>query len=286
MRREPVREPVDELMRWGRLELARAAKTTAALDARLLIQHAAALTHEELTADPKRTIDPIEAATYRQYIARRVQGEPVSRIVGEREFYGRSFTITTATLDPRPDTETLVKAALARIPIGESWWILDLGTGSGAIIVTLLAERPLARGVAIDISAGAIGVAKRNAQRHGVDTRCEFLVTRWFDGLEGPFDLIVSNPPYIESDTIHTLPTEVKDFDPHMALDGGLDGLFAYRHIARFGKPFLKPGGHLLVEIGAWQVQGVKGLFEAGGWHFADGYKDLAGHTRCLDFAR
>jgi release factor glutamine methyltransferase len=280
------REPVDALMRWGRLELARAAKSSAALDARLLMQHAAALSHEELTAEPMRTIDPIEAATYRQYIARRAQGEPVSRIIGEREFYGRSFAITTATLDPRPDTETLVKAALAHIPIGEAWRILDLGTGSGAIIVTLLAERPLSKGVGVDVSAGAIGVAKRNARRHGVEDRCEFAVARWFEGLEGLFDMIVSNPPYIESDTIPTLPTEVKDFDPHVALDGGLDGLSAYRHIARFGKPFLKPGGHLLAEIGAWQVQAVKTVFEAGGWQLAEAYKDLAGHTRCLDFVR
>jgi release factor glutamine methyltransferase len=280
------REPVDALMRWGRLELARAAKSSAALDARLLMQHAADLSHEELTAEPMRTIDPIEAATYRQYIARRAQGEPVSRIIGEREFYGRSFAITTATLDPRPDTETLAKAALAYIPIGESWRILDLGTGSGAIIVTLLIERPLSKGVGVDVSAGAIGVAKRNARRHGVEDRCELLVARWFEGLEGVFDMIVSNPPYIESDTIPTLPTEVKDFDPHVALDGGLDGLFAYRHIARFGKPFLKSGGHLLVEIGAWQVQAVKTLFEAGGWRLAEAYKDLAGHTRCLDFVR
>lgn len=278
-------ESVDALMRWGRLELARASKSSSALDARLLMQYAAALRHEELTADPTRTIDPIEAATYRQYIARRVQGEPVSRIVGEREFYGRSFAITTATLDPRPDTETLVKAALGQIPMGESWRILDLGTGSGAILVTLLVERPLSKGLGTDISAGAIGVAKRNAQRHGVEDRCLFLVSRWFEGLEGSFDMIVSNPPYIESDTIHTLPPEVKDFDPHVALDGGLDGLFAYRHIARFGKPFLKPGGHLLVEIGAWQVQGVKSLFETSGWRLADVHKDLAGHSRCLDFA-
>ena len=280
------REPADALMRWGRLELARAAKSSAALDARLLMQHAAGLSHEELTAEPTRTVDPIEAATYRQYIARRVQGEPVSRIIGEREFYGRSFAITTATLDPRPDTETLVKAALAYIPMGESWRLLDLGTGSGAIIVTLLVERPLSKGVGVDVSAGAIGVAKRNARRHGVEDRCAFSVARWFEGLEGVFDMIVSNPPYIESDTIPTLPTEVKDFDPHVALDGGLDGLFAYRHIARFGKPFLKPDGHLLVEIGAWQVQAVKTVFEAGGWRLAEAYKDLAGHTRCLDFVR
>jgi release factor glutamine methyltransferase len=280
------REPADALMRWGRLELARAAKSSAALDARLLMQHAAGLRHEDLTADPARTIDPIEAATYRQYIARRVQGEPVSRIIGEREFYGRSFAITTATLDPRPDTETLVKAALAYIPMGESWRILDLGTGSGAIIVTLLVERPLSKGFATDVSAGAIGVAKRNAQRHGVEDRCEFLVTRWFDGLDGPFDLVVSNPPYIESDTIKTLPPEVKDFDPHTALDGGLDGLFAYRHLARFGKPFVRPGGHMLLEIGAWQVQAVKTLFESVGWRLVEASKDLAGHTRCLDFAR
>jgi release factor glutamine methyltransferase len=280
------REPVDALMRWGRLELARAAKSSAALDARLLMQHAAALRHEELTADPSRTIDPIEAATFRQYIARRVQGEPVSRIIGEREFYGRRFAITTVTLDPRPDTETLVKAALAQIPIGESWRLLDLGTGTGAIIITLLAERPLSKGVATDVSAGAIGVAKRNAQRHGVEDRCDFMVTRWFDGIEGPFDLIVCNPPYIETDTIKTLPPEVKDFDPHVALDGGLDGLFAYRHIARFGKGVIKPGGHLLLEIGAWQVQAVKTLFETGGWQLAASSKDLAGHVRCLDFAR
>jgi release factor glutamine methyltransferase len=249
------------------------------------MQQAAALRHEDLVAEPERMIDPIEAATYRQYIARRAQGEPVSRIIGEREFYGRSFVISPATLDPRPDTETLVKTALAYIPISEGWRILDLGTGAGAILVTLLAERPLSNGVGVDVSAGAIGIAKRNAQRHGIEERCEFFVTRWFEGLEGKFDIMVSNPPYIESDTIPTLPTEVKDFDPHVALDGGLDGLFAYRHLARFGRAFLKPGGHFLVEIGAWQVQAVRTLFEAAGWRFVASAKDLGGHVRCLDFA-
>jgi release factor glutamine methyltransferase len=255
---------------------------TAALDARLLLQHAARLAHEEIAADPDRAIGDAEANHFRELVARRAAREPVSRILGEREFHGRSFAVTSAVLDPRPETETLVDAALARRP-GPTR-LLDLGTGSGAIIVTLLAEWPKATGIATDLSAAALEAAERNARRHKVDGRMGFVHGNWFEGVTGSFDLILSNPPYIPLGDIAGLAADVREFDPLRALDGGPDGLEAFRRIAAGAGGHLAPGGAVLVEIGAGQGAAVEAIFQAAGLTCQGRARDLSGHVRCLSF--
>lgn len=257
---------------------------TAALDARLLLQHAAGLGHEEIAADPDREIGDGEAKRFREWVARRAAREPVSRILGEREFHGRCFEVTPAVLDPRPDTETLVGAALALRPAPKR--LLDLGTGSGAIIVTLLAEWPDAGGVATDLSAAALAVAERNAHRHGVSGRVEFAHGNWFEAVTGRFGLIVSNPPYIPLGDIAGLAADVRGFDPPRALDGGPDGLEAYRRIAAGAGGHLAPHGTVLVEIGAGRAAAVEAVFQAAGLTCHSRATDLGGHVRCLGFRK
>ena len=257
---------------------------SAALDARLLLQHAAALTHEDIAADPDRKIGAAGARRFRELAARRAAREPVSRILGEREFHGRGFEVTPAVLDPRPDTETLVDAALALAQ--RPGLVLDLGTGSGAIIVTLLAEWPQATGVATDLSAAALDVAARNARRHKVNGRVRFVHGNWFEGLTGHFDLIVSNPPYIALGEIAGLAADVRDFDPLRALDGGPDGLEAYRRIAVGAGGHLAPSGAVLVEIGAGQAAAVETIFQAARLTCRGRFADLGGHVRCLSFRK
>ncbi len=206
----------------------------------------------------------------------------MSRIIGAREFYGRRFRVTPAVLDPRPDTETLVEAALKRMP--PSARVLDLGTGSGAIIVTLLAERSDATGLATDISSEALAVARENAAALGVAERLTFLEAPWFDGIGERFDLIVSNPPYIPRADIAALSADVRNFDPLLALVGGSDGLDPYRAIAAGAAARLKPGGTVAVEIGAGQADSVEGIFAASGFRQLGRHRDLGGHIRCLEF--
>ena len=262
--------------------LRRAGCDTPELDARLLLQAAAGLTREDLAIDPERRIEDGARQRFAVFIGRREQREPVSRILGSREFYGRPFRVTPATLDPRPDTETLVEAALALMP--ERARILDLGTGTGAIAVTLLAERPCATGVATDRSAKALAVAEANAEALGVASRLTLREGSWFGPVSGVFDIIVSNPPYIPARDIEGLSPDVRNFDPPEALAGGEDGLDPYRAIALAARNHLAPGGHVLVEIGAGQADDVAAIFAAAGWNNPARHKDLAGHVRCLVF--
>ncbi len=218
-------------------------------------------------------------------LTRRLAGEPVSRILGHREFYGRRFTVTTATLDPRPDTETLVEAALAFMPVGEARRIIDLGTGTGAIGVTLLAERPQATAVLTDISGEALAVARENARHHGVEARASFAQGSWFAGAQGPFDLVLSNPPYIAQAILPTLAPEVRNFDPQTALVAGPDGLEAYRQIATVAAPFLAPEGRIIVEIGEGQALEIENIFCRQGFTSVANWQDLSSHVRCLGFS-
>jgi release factor glutamine methyltransferase len=261
---------------------------TPALDARLLLCLATGLSHEALIAHGCELIAPDEAARLAGYVARRLAGEPVSRIKGVRDFYGRDFLIDPETLDPRPDTETLVDAALEAIARDGAkdrpLKLLDLGTGSGCILVTLLAELPRAEGVGTDISARALLVAGENARRLGVAPRARFLAADWLDGVEGVFDLIVSNPPYIPGAEIAGLAREVAIYDPRRALDGGPDGLDAYRRIAKEASARLAPGGQLLLEIGASQANSVLNLLRQAGFSVDEGTvrRDLGGRPRCV----
>lgn len=261
---------------------------TAALDGRLLLCHASGLTHESLIARNREALPPEAQALFEGYVARRLQGEPVSRIKGNKEFYGRCFEVDAHTLDPRPDTETLIEAALA--VVAEKGWqdrplgLLDLGTGSGCILLTLLAELPLTEGVGADISEGALLRAAENASRLGLADRVQFIASDWFEGVSGKFDLILSNPPYIASAEIAGLAREVAGFDPMLALDGGVDGLDAYRRIAQNMPQALNDGGQIVIEIGPTQAKEVADIFRAAGLSVGENCIrfDLAGRARCV----
>ncbi|MDX2317186.1 MAG: peptide chain release factor N(5)-glutamine methyltransferase [Hyphomicrobiaceae bacterium] len=261
---------------------------TASLDGRLLLCHASGLTHEALIARNREALPPEAVTLLEGYVARRLQGEPVSRIKENKEFYGRCFEIDAHTLDPRPDTETLIEATLALVT-KKGWQdrplrLLDLGTGSGCILLTLLSELPRAHGVGADISAGALRRAAENASRLGLTDRVQFIASDWFDGVSGQFDLVLSNPPYIESAEIAGLAREVAGFDPLIALDGGVDGLNAYRRIAQNVPGALQNGGQLVVEIGPTQAEAVVDIFGGAGLNIEeDGVRfDLAGRARCV----
>ena len=223
-------------------------------------------------------------ARFEGFAARRLAGEPVMRILGEREFYGRAFRLGPATLVPRPETEALVDIGIELLAGMPAPRLLDLGTGTGCIAISLLAELPGANAVAVDLAQEAIDVAQRNAERHGVSGRIAFRRGSWFEPLKPGerFDLIVSNPPYIETAEIGRLDIEVREHDPLLALDGGPDGLAAYRSIAQSAQRFLVPGGMLVVEIGWQQAEPVSDLFAAEGLGDIEVRRDLAGHDRVV----
>jgi release factor glutamine methyltransferase len=261
---------------------------TPELDARLLLCHAATLTHESFVARAGEALQPEAAARLEALVHRRASREPISRITGTREFYGRSFLVDESALDPRPDTETLIEAALALIEKTgrreEPLRLLDLGTGTGCILLTLLDELPKARGLGTDLSPAALRLAEANARSLGVADRASFLASDWLDAIHGEFDLIVSNPPYIASGEIKRLAPEVAHHDPYLALDGGADGLEAYRRIAARAARLLAPKGAILVEIGASQATAVAGLLRDGGFLVeSDGPSfDLGGRPRVV----
>jgi len=255
------------------------------LDARMLTEHALGLDHTRLVAEPGRRLADDGARALTALATRRLQREPIARILGVKEFWGLSFKLNDATLVPRPETETVVEAALQAIglagPRGRALRICDLGTGSGALLVALLHELPYAIGVGTDISPEALAAARDNADRLGLLRRAEFVTSDFGAALAGMFDLVVSNPPYIESGVIATLDREVRH-DPRRALDGGADGLDCYRTIAGQAAKLLKPGGHLVVELGIGQEDAVATLFRAAGLVPLPARLDLAGVPRAL----
>jgi release factor glutamine methyltransferase len=254
------------------------------LDARLLIGHALGLDHAAL-AGADRRIDADEQNVITDLAARRLAGEPVARILGRKEFWSLPLRIDAATLVPRPETETVVEAALAALDAhglrSRALRIADLGTGSGALVLALLSELPHAFGIGIDVSFGALMVARDNARRLDLQ-RAAFAAGNMADALRGPFDLIVSNPPYIRSGDIVALAAEVRDFDPRAALDGGTDGLDFYRAIAATAPALLAPGGALVVELGIGQVEPATALFAAAGLAPSSPRPDLNGVPRAL----
>lgn len=234
---------------------------TPQIDARLLLMSVLGLSHGQIIMNPMRPVTAAEAAKITACGERRLAREPLSRIAGRREFYGRDFLLTSATLDPRPDTETVIEAALA-IVRAEAWGsvplrILELGAGSGAIILTLLCELPQAEGLAIDISSAALDAARVNAERLNVGGRVRFQRGDWLEGVSGAFHIVVSNPPYIPTADIAGLAPEVAIHEPRIAIDGGLDGLDAYRAIAPRLGDVLAPGGWAVFEVGQGQAQAV-----------------------------
>lgn len=274
---------VREARRLFARRLTRAGSGTAGLDARLLVE--GALGRENPSPD---MVFPAEAlARLHGFACRRLKGEPVWRILGEREFWSLRFRLSPATLEPRPDSETIVEAALAELKArrAEALSLLDLGTGTGCLLIALLSELPRARGLGIDLSEEACHTAAGNAALNGVAERASFRQGSWTEGLSGPFDLIVSNPPYIPSAEIAGLAVEVREHDPLLALDGGADGLGPYRIFARTLPALLAPGGIIVFEIGAGQGPDVVALMQAGGLEFRGSRHDLGGHERALIFA-
>lgn len=286
------------------LQLADAGIDTPELDARLLLLHVLGISREELMLRGEVVLDEAQWLAFDEAVARRVNREPVSHILGVREFYGREFMVTRDVLDPRPDSETLIDAVLeycaSDVLKGKKHLnILDIGTGSGCLILTLLSELPQAMGVALDISEAALAVAERNRARHGLEDRLQLVQGSMFDlsmdnsMLVGDFDIIISNPPYISQPDMLQLMPEVQRFEPHLALDGGKDGLDCYRSLAKSMSKLLKPagdgaGGMVFLEIGAGQADDVAAIFHTSdwpsNWQLMRVQKDLAGHERCMMF--
>ncbi|MGD9843795.1 MAG: peptide chain release factor N(5)-glutamine methyltransferase [Variibacter sp.] len=255
------------------------------LDARLLLQAALGLDHTTLVTAQTSVLDERRIASVNALATRRLAHEPIARILGEKEFWGLPLQVTAAVLVPRPETETVVAEVLRCVDaVGareQPLRILDIGTGSGAILLALLSELPNAFGVGTDISAAALLVARANAPRHSLAARTAFVACDFAAALSGGFDFVVSNPPYIASDDIAALMPDVRCFDPRGALDGGADGLAAYRRIVADVPRLLAAGGRAFVEVGAGQDDAVAGLFEAGGFATSR-VEDLAGIPRVI----
>ena len=247
-------------------------------DVRKLVAAALAVPAERLTLISGSTASPDQVAQFEAYVSQRLARKPVARILGYREFWGRKFEISADVLDPRADTETIVLEAL-KTPAKR---LLDLGTGSGVLAVTLVAEWPDAQAVASDISNAALAIAKTNAAAHGVAGRVEFCCSDWFAAISGQFDLIVSNPPYISESEFPELSADVTHYDPKIALSPGKDGLAAYRTIARDAQNHLLPSGRLIVEIGASQGAAVKKIFTQIGYQEIETLKDLSERDRVV----
>jgi release factor glutamine methyltransferase len=260
-------------------------------DACLLIAHALGIDRAALIANSERALTAPETKAIDALAVRRFKREPVARIFGAKEFWSLSLHISEAVLVPRPETETVIEAALDFIDgdgkglkklRAECLRILDIGTGSGALLLALLYELPNALGTGTDISTSALGVARRNAERHALASRCTFIACDIAATVPGPFDLIVSNPPYIPHGAIVTLAPEVRDYDPALALDGGSDGLNGYRAIGNDARRLLAPAGRLIVELGAGQEAAVRALFTNAGLTVDAVRMDLAGISRAL----
>lgn len=247
-------------------------------DARILLAFALDLPAHRLTLHLADALTEPQARSYEEAVRARIARQPVAQITGQRLFWGRPFLVTRDTLDPRPDTETLVAAALERPFLS----LLDLGTGTGCILLSCLAGMPMAQGLGTDISPAALVVAEENARRLGLVPRARFRRSDWFSEVPGRYDLIISNPPYIAADEMAGLAPEVRDWEPHLALTPGGDGLGAYRIIARNAPARLMAGGRLMLEIGPTQGQAVSALLAAQGLCDIHVLPDMDGRDRVV----
>ena len=253
------------------------------IDARLLVEAAVGVTRTELITDPYRVLSEEQAATLYAYVERRSRREPVSHILGRKGFWKIMVQVDARVLTPRPETEVIVDHALRAFTEGERFSVLDLGVGSGALLLAILAERPAARGLGVDLSEDALAVARENAANLGMGGRAALLRGDWTAGLAADeFELVVANPPYVRTDELATLDPEVRDHEPRLALDGGEDGLRDYRVLAPEILRVLKPGGLFLVEIGADQGEAVSALFHAAGAQGLGVLKDLCDRERVV----
>jgi len=270
------------------LDTAAAALAAAGFDeprrrARRLLAAALGRSAADLFAHPEHTLTAVGAARVAAMLDRMTRHEPLSRIVGKREFWGLEFGLSADTLDPRPESETVVEAVLARLPDrSRGYRFLDLGTGTGCLLLALLSEFPKATGVAVDVAPGAARTARHNALMLGLGGRAHFVVGDWARAVAGRFDAVIANPPYIPTPAIAGLPPEVRDYDPRPALDGGADGLVAYRAIAADLPRLLRPSGLFAAEIGMGQAEAVDAILAQNGLAIDGFASDLAGTVRCV----
>jgi release factor glutamine methyltransferase len=296
----PDQETLLRARQWGTHVLHQRGQENPALDVRLLLAHALGISSHNILFHPERLLTPEETARFQHFIRRRQEGEPVSRILGHREFWSLDFLVTSATLDPRPDSETVVQLVLDSLPhTTHPWKIMDWGTGSGCLLLSILSHLPHAWGVGIDLSEAAVTVAWQNARHlangeraesHVLDSslkslphRSHFLVSHWGEALQGKqADLIVSNPPYIPCHHIPTLAPEVRLYDPWGALDGGASGLESYKALIPQAHGCLKPQGLLIMELGQGQATPVQALLENSGFQVVAIRPDLGGIDRAI----
>ena len=263
--------------------LRRAGIADARREARLLVGVALGWDAARVLGFPETELTAAAGERLATMLARRAAREPISRILGHREFWSLQFELSPETLDPRPDSETLIEAALAALgDRSRAYRVLDCGTGTGCLLLALLSELPQATGTGIDLSEGALETARRNAAALGLAARARFIRADWTDGLSGVWDVILANPPYVASDQIDGLEPEVARYEPRRALDGGVDGLAAYRALAPAIARGLAPGGLAAVEIGAGQTQEVTGIMAGAGLALRAVRHDLSGEDRCL----
>ena len=257
------------------------------LDARILLQEASALSHAGLISQLNDAVQPQTVLLFQEMVDRRVRGEPVHRILGYREFYGRKFMLCPQTLIPRPGTEILVDTVLEKYRKSSARLsILDIGTGSGAIAVSLAAELQFANVIAVDVEKAALDQARKNAIHHKVDNRINFILSDVYDNVSGIFDVIVSNPPYIKSHDIAELQQEVREHDPRLALDGGMEGVDFYERIFLHAEKFLNKSGEIILEIGVGQASQIVEIARNSGFLNYSITPDLAGIDRIMSFCR
>lgn len=267
---------IAQLLQKAGIERARA-------EARLLAAHALGLSIEQIVADDGRLIGSTELDRLRTLATERARRRPMSQILGYREFYGRRFDVTPDVLTPRPDSETLIDAVLDHMADrGAPLEVLELGVGTGCLLLTLLAELPQVRGAGVDLSAKALEVARGNAAALGLAGRCRLVQGDWTNAITGMFDVVISNPPYIPSADIAGLDPEVATHEPRLALDGGADGLSFYRRLAGDIARLLRPQGLLALEVGEGQARPVAALLTAAGIEVLEQRRDLAGIERCV----
>lgn len=258
-------------------------KLNSSLEARMLVKCVTGLSDADLiTSDDSIVMSDEQKKRLEDYVQQRLNGRPISKIIGIKEFYGRDFIVNDDVLDPRPDSELIVDVILKNKSKDEDLKILDMGVGSGCLVLTLLSEFPNTTAVGTDISSKALNIAKENAESLGVCERVCFIESNWFESVEGVFDIIVSNPPYIESNDIPNLSKEVTKYDPILALDGGEDGLNPYRVILPQVQRYLKKDGIVTLEHGKGQSSRIKRLVENAGLSDIEVHYDLGGHDRVI----
>lgn len=272
-----------EILNKAKQELHDVGIATPFLDAELLLAFVLGRSREFVIGRPEYQLSKKEEEDFSSFIKRRQNFEPVAKIIGIKEFWGREFVVNATTLDPRPDSEALIEAFIELMPNRNiKFKVLDLGTGSGCLLLTILAEYPNALGIGGDIVKDTLDVAKYNAEKIGLAKRSDFILNNWTEGMDGKFDLIISNPPYIKNSDIEKLAPEVSMHEPRIALIGGSDGLDCYRQISSQIKSLLNKNGYIIFEFGKGQENDIREILEQEGMRFVSFKNDLTGTPRCI----